>query len=184
MQPPTYGVAILNALRNGYRVDARRGIIYGLKGKPLSIKLHGTQRYPTVPLVVKNMARRYYAVPAHKVVAASVYGREAFEKHVRHGKGGVLDIRIKNLKLGTPSENEMDKPAYVRSRSAKLARAAQPRRPANSILTISQIRWMLKRRVYGPTGRIRRGIVSAWAAKYGVTKTCISGALKTYGRKN
>lgn len=52
---PVYGKAIFNALLNGYKVDTKLGIIYGLKGEPLIIKLRGKQRYPTISLVVVGM---------------------------------------------------------------------------------------------------------------------------------
>lgn len=186
MTLPTYGKAIENALANGYSVDPVNGLIVGLKGKPLAIRLHGTQRYPTVPLVVRGMEKRYYVVPAHKVMAFAIYGTAAFAKgiHVRHGAGGVLDIRASNLSLGSPSENESDKPDEVRSRVGKIARAAQGYRGASIVLTDDKLEWMTSQICYGPTGRVRRGLCTRWAKQFGVTVSGISGAIKSYKERS
>lgn len=179
---PVYSLAIENALRNGYRVDYERGLIYGLKGAPLSIKLHGTQRYPTVPLVVVGMPRRYYVVPAHKVVAYAVWGRDAFMPgvQVRHGKFGVLDIRHSNLSLGTSSENQLDKPAAVRSRAARIARASQDGLN-NAKLNADQVRAL--RTEHSALRRLHpkkfpSAVLTSLKAKYGISNTNIVDIVK------
>ena len=183
-QLPTYALAIANALSNGYHVDAAKGAIYGLKGAPLSVKMNGTQRYPTVPLVVVGMAQRYYVVPAHKVVAYSLWGEAAFAKgiHVRHGKGGVLDITAKNLTLGTAKENEADKCPKVKSAAGRMARAAQDGL-SNAKLNAEQVAQLradhaaLKRKYEGK-GKLPNGTLQALCAKYGIGKTNVNDIVK------
>lgn len=180
---PTYGIAIFNALNNGYKVDTERGIIYGLKGAPLTIKLQGKQRYPSVSLVVVNMPSRYYVVPAHKVVAAALWGEAAFAKgtHIRHGANGVLDISAANLKLGTASENEADKPKYVKSMVARAARAAQPRHGHNSKIDLNtaneiRVEYLELKRLF--PRKMPSGSVIQIAAKYKISKTNIYDIIK------
>lgn len=179
---PVYALAIENALRNGYRVDPVAGRIYGLKGQPLTVKLCGQQRYPTVSLVVVGMPCRYYVVPAHKVVAFFLWGWQTFAKgvQVRHGDAGVLDIREVNLSLGTGSENQYDKSSAVRKAAAQAARTSQGARGPALRLQDEAIIEMLKEISYGPTGRIKRGLVAEWAERYGFSSSCISEAIKSY----
>ena len=185
MSYPAYLYAIEDALSSGYFVDSKRGKVIGLKGKPLTVKLRGSQRYPTVPLVTPNMPKRFYSVPVHKVVAFSLWGRAAFESgvHVRHLNGDTTDNRRTNLALGSPSDNENDKPKAVRVRSAKLARAAQAE-PVNKKLTPRQVSEMRRSVAYGPTGRVRRGQLTMFAARFGVSKSAVSQAIRgiTHGK--
>lgn len=74
---------------------------------------------------------------------------------MRHGDNGVLDISAKNLKLGTASENEADKPRHIKSRAAKAARAAQPKHGNNN--KISQIISDTIRADYAERKRINPG---------------------------
>lgn len=134
--------AIEDALQNGYRVRIEEGQVIGLKGRPLTVKLRGTQRYPTIPMVTPNMPRRFYSVPVHKVVAYAIWGRAAFEDgiQVRHLNASTIDNRGHNLAKGTSSENQYDKPKEVRIRAAKKARAAQGSRPMNAKLNSGSVR--------------------------------------------
>ena len=183
----TYHDAIRDALTSGYRVILETGQIIGLKGEPLGIRLHGSQRYPSVSLVTPNMPNRFYAVPAHKVIAYAAWGDAAFESCVRHLNDNTCDIRIVNLALGTHSENEHDKPSHVRQRSARAARAAQPVRSYNTKVTAKDVIAIRaetdKHRNHN--GRIRRGVVKRLAEHYGVASSTISSiAHRHHGMEN
>jgi hypothetical protein len=110
-----YHEAIQKALNQRYRVDVETGVIYGPKG-PLKIVLRGVQRYPTVSLSLVGEAQ--VVVPAHKVVAFALYGDDAFNQIVRHMDDDPLNLHPSNIRLGTHSENNMDKPPEVRRAAA------------------------------------------------------------------
>lgn len=177
--PVLYHQAIANALSNGYRVDTVHGIIYGLKGKPLRVANHGTQRYPTVTLAVRNMPRRLYAVPAHKVVAFAIWGDAAFAPgaQVRHIRG-VLDISADALRLGTSSDNQLDKAPEIRKAAAVKARASQGRRPLNTVLTEDTVRYIRETCKIGPDGHALYGEVKKLCTLLGLGKSTISMALR------
>jgi hypothetical protein len=178
--------AIMLALRGGkYRVSCAEGRIFGPE-KELQIKRHPGQDCPTVRLHVLGLPRRAYSVPAHKVIAYAIFGPTAFEKgvHVRHLDGDTENNRKDNLALGSPSDNERDKPVYIRHRSATLARASQPHRSFNARLpprSIAEIRQLLASS-QSPGGRVKRGVVKALAEKYRVSSSTISlvGKNKTW----
>lgn len=182
-----YWRAIILAVQQGYSADLERGVIFGPNGKPLSVKLHGKQKYPTIRLHVKGLPRSAYSLAAHKFIGYLIWGEAALagrHSHVRHLNPPTTDIRRANLALGTPSQNELDKPAHVRSASAKAARAAQGKTPHNALLAsaIAEIKEALRTAPRGPTGRMRRGVVSKLATKHGVSKSTISlvGSGKTW----
>jgi hypothetical protein len=129
-------------------------------------------------------------VHVHKFVAFLIWGWAAFEPgiHVRHRDGNTENNTKANLLLGTPSQNERDKPVHVRAASARAARAAQGRVPRNARLTIEEaehIRGEL-RLALGSSGRVRRGVVKEFATRYGVTPSTISlvGKGKTWIASN
>ena len=70
-------------------------------------------------------SKKQHHFPVHKFAAYCYFGDSAFTLHVRHLNGNTLDNSLKNIALGSPSENEMDKPKSVRSNSAKIARSKQ-----------------------------------------------------------
>lgn len=110
------------AYERGYHVT-EDGVLHGFR-KILKIKLCGKQKYPTFST---NWGGRVYSLPIHYLAAYSFYGDAVFDPNlvVRHMDGNVLNISKENIKLGTHSENNMDKPAHVRSRSASIARRTQ-----------------------------------------------------------
>ena len=178
MSLPVSWQAIELAVEQGYRGDPNTGNVVGKSGKPLAVVRRPGQSYPTIRLHVIGLARKAYSVPAHKFMAFVIWGRLALVRgsNVRHGQGGVEDIRRSNLSLGSWSENEMDKPASVRSASARAARAAQGHTPRNALLdqtSVATIRSQLGAEVT-PSGRIRRGVVKGLAAQYGVSPSTIS----------
>lgn len=176
---PEYALAIKDALATGYRVDPEAGVIYGLKGLPLIIKNRGLQRYPTVSLVTPGMRNRFYAVPAHKVIAYALWGDFAFAPgmHVRHGKLGVENITSANLSLGTAKDNEADKDPSVKSAVAKIARAAQDGL-SNAKLNAEQVaslraEYAALKQQHAPKKRLPNGTVVVLVAKYGIGRTNI-----------
>jgi hypothetical protein len=174
-----YWRAIELAIEQGYRGEPKSGDIYGKSGKRLSLKRYGKQEYPTVRLHVDGLPATAYSVPAYKFMAFVIWGRAAFAKgiHVRHLDGDSTNIRGANLLLGTPSQNEFDKPAAVRNASAKAARAAQGRAGPNAILTESRakaIRRELEDAPRSRSGRIQRGVVKEIAGRYGVSSSTVS----------
>lgn len=183
-QFPTYMLAIEDALQHGYSVITETGEIIGLKGRALTIRLRGSQRYPTVSLVTPSMPKRAYAVPAHKVVAYVIWGRDAFKKGtaVRHREKPTTNIRSDNLLLGSHSDNEMDKPKEQRVRAAKIARAAQGYKPPNTILTEDQVR-QIRSVPTGSTGRARWGELKRLAEEFGVSSSTVSMAFRGYTHK-
>ncbi len=181
---PEYAQAIKHALATGYRVDPGAGVIYGLKGRPLAIKTRGLQRYPTVSLVTPGMHRRFYAVPAHKVVACALWGDAAFAPgvHVRHGKKGVENITAGNLSLGTAKENEADKDPSVKSAAGRAARACQDGLN-NAKVTQAQVNALRAEHaalkvLHAGKGKFPNGTISALATKYGLSRTNIYDIVK------
>jgi hypothetical protein len=175
---PVSSMAIVLALVQGYEARPSEGVIVGKSGRTLSVKLHPNMSYPTVRLHVSGLPKRAYSVYAHKVMAYAIFGVAALlpGSVVRHGQGGVEDIRTSNLSLGSYSDNELDKPAHVRRASAQAARAAQPRTPYNALLTKEQAQDIRNSLAAArtKTGRVRRGVVKALAQKYSVSPSTIS----------
>lgn len=161
---------MVEAFERGYRIT-EDGILHGMKGV-INYKLYGNQRYPTFST---NWGGFVYALPVHLFAAYVFYGVSAFEKGVvvRHLNANTLDCSKVNLVLGTPSENENDKPKHVRSRSARIARAAQGKRPLNAKLTddqVSEIREFYK----GLDGnKAPNGSVKKLCLLYGVSRTVL-----------
>lgn len=137
--------AIEFAFKKGYRVTDS-GDLIGLIGKPLSVKLSGTQRYPTFSVAgFDGVGNKYgvYGIPIHKYAAYCFYGDEAKSSEcVRHLNGNTLDFSKENIALGTHQQNEYDKVAKVRSNSARKARAAQGYRAKNSKFSTDQVEYI------------------------------------------
>lgn len=175
-----YWQAIKLAAEQGYRADLDAGIAYGPSGRALQIKRHGTQTYPTLNLHVSGLPRPSYTVHAHKFFAFLLWGERAFAAgvEVRHSPDkNTENNRRDNLKLGTSSENQMDKPPEIRAAAARKARAAQGRTPCNAKLSTEQVRAIkleLLKYPASPTGRVRRGEVKRIAKKFSVSPSTIS----------
>jgi hypothetical protein len=181
-----YHLAIQQALINGYRCDTEHGVVFGLKGFALKAQKRGKQRYGTITLSVPDMEKRQYAVPVHKVIAFAIWREAAFARgiHVRHLDNNSENNRAENLALGSASDNERDKSAVVKSRAARIARAAQAS-PHNVRFVYHEVDTIRQHcdanRVV--SGRIRRGIVKDLALYYNVTPAAISSIAnrKNYG---
>ncbi len=163
-------VRILEAVERGYTIS-ECGSLYGIKGI-LKIKLCGKQRYPTFST---NWGGFVFGVPVHLFAAYVFYGEKAFEKGVvvRHLNANTLDCSKENIVLGTPSENELDKPSYIRKRSATIARASQGKRPINAKLTDSEVAEI--REFYNELAGTKapNGVVKDLCIKYGVSRTVL-----------
>lgn len=137
---------LLRAIKEGYYFDFLTQEIVrpsGLRKKP---KIYGKQRYPSI-------TTNYGSFPVHKLVAYQLYGVAIFEKNtvIRHLDGNVLNLNKDNIKLGTHSQNNLDKPKEKRINAAKKAREFQLkngiRKPQGSILSekdVLKIRDQLK----------------------------------------
>lgn len=83
---------------SGYTVDPVRGIVYGIRGRP--IRKVGPDGY----MYIVNSARKLsYSV--HRFIWESVYGPIPHGLQINHINGVKSDNRICNLELVTPSEN-------------------------------------------------------------------------------
>lgn len=163
-------IRIIEAVDRGYHVSDN-GVLFGVKGK-LSVKLFGEQRYPTFST---NWDGYVYGIPVHLFAAYFFFGSVAFEKGivVRHLDSNTLNFSIDNLKLGTHSENQLDKPKSVRVNAAKIARASQGKRPLNAKLTDDQVAEI--RRFYKALDgkKAPNGSVILLCEKYGVSRTVL-----------
>lgn len=107
---------VLLAYAKGMRTTPR-GQIIGVRGRPLKL-CKGV--YPSFHFVRAFKTRT--RVPAHKFAAYCFFGERALHAPcVRHVNGKRRDLSRRNIRIGTYSDNEHDKPAYVRRRSAQIA---------------------------------------------------------------
>lgn len=174
---------IKQALRIGYRANPETGEIYGKTGKPLTLTLSGSIRYPQVSLHVPNVNPRRksqtYAIPAHKFMGYVIWGEQAFAKgvQVRH-LNGVMDIRAQSLSLGSARENMSDIPPKVRSTAARQARQSQGITPSNAKLSNQDVCFIRKTVRRAPAGGPAPGELERLAAKFRVSKSVISGIIR------
>ena len=160
---------ILEAVERGYSVVG--GKMYGPRGV-LSIKLAGSQRYPTFSTNWQGV----FGVPVHLFAAYQYYGAAAFNpgQVVRHLNGDTLDFSKANLVLGTHSQNNLDKSAEVRQAAARKARASQPVTPGNSKLLPHQVAEIRAAYAQLTTKKAPNGFTQALCTNYGVSRTVIN----------
>lgn len=111
--------AIRYAVTAGYHV-ADDGTVCGPKGI-LKPSLRGRSvKYWHFKVGFAGQSR---AIPVHRLAGYQRFGEAALQPgvHICHGDAGPLDNSVGNLRLGTASENEMDKSRETRVRVAKLA---------------------------------------------------------------
>lgn len=126
MSIPKYHEYILEAYRRGYRMESATGNIISVTGKIRETKLFDGQRYPSFAMtVIVDGKKKTASFPVHKFAAYCYFGADALKLQVRHLDSNTCDASFGNILLGTRRDNEMDKPANIRSRSAKAARASQ-----------------------------------------------------------
>lgn len=164
---------ILEAVAKGYYVAD--GKMYGPRGI-LSIKLAGSQRYPTFSTNWGGV----FGVPVHLFAAYQYYGVDSFNPNqvVRHLNGDTLDFSKANLVLGTPSENNLDKSAEVRIAAARKARASQPVSPGNSKLLPYQVAEIRTAYANLTTKKAPNGFTQNLCTTYGVSRTVIHKIIK------
>lgn len=81
-----------------YRIDAEKGIVYGLRGQPIRRRANGY-------VVVR--AHAHIVGMAHRMIWESVHGPIPSGMQINHVNGKKADNRIANLELVTPSENTL-----------------------------------------------------------------------------
>jgi hypothetical protein len=112
-------LTIVHLYDRGYRVS-EDGVFTNYKGEVRSVKLKSNHKYPQSQVIIDGKKMNYHI---HRLAAYCFYGDKMFEEgiHVRHLNGNVLDVSKNNIALGTPSENEQDKPKVMRVRNARKA---------------------------------------------------------------
>ncbi len=141
---------------HGYRIDAERGLIYGLKGKPIGSR--DSSGYLQID------ARSRADVPgrmlsSHKLIWTAANGPIPDGFEVNHRNGNKADNRISNLELVTHQENIL----HAYRTGLKSNRGEQ--HPSNR-LTEDAVRVIRRRRASGET-------LARIAADFGVTLTTI-----------
>ena len=177
------------AVLKGVRFDFDSQEIITHTGKRVKPKIYGSQRYPSYTIAVKQKQRISFAI--HKFAAYILYGEEAL-KHgvvVRHLDGNVLNISKENIKLGSPKDNEHDKPASIRSWVASMARRAQiqkgissPNKKISDDLALE----LLREYKNAKSGRKKLpvGFIGEWVKKTGLSYAGISAIISGKYRKN
>jgi hypothetical protein len=84
-------------MHKGYRIDPERGIVFGIRGKPI-IK-QNTGGY------IQAERRAGPSSRAHRLVWESVNGPIPDGMQINHRNGIKTDNRLENLELATASEN-------------------------------------------------------------------------------
>lgn len=164
-----YHEYIKEAFSRGYRINQETGNIVSPTGKIRENKLFGSQRYASFAMTkIINGVKKTASFPVHKFAAYCYFGDSAFTLHVRHLNGNTLDNSLKNIALGSPSDNEMDKPKSVRSNSARIARSKQGHSGLTSKLN------------YNDAQLIKNSKESSniLAKKFNVSKSCIQSIKK------
>lgn len=171
-------VRILEAVERGYAID-EDGNLFGPKG-PIIYKLSGTQRYATFSTNWGGV----FGVPVHMFAAYKFFGTACFEKgvNIRHMDRNTLNNSKSNLKLGSSSENQLDKPVEVRSYAAKCARASQPTRAANSKLTRDSYSALLKLYNSFSQSKLPNGKLQEIASEFQISRVSVLHAVngRTY----
>lgn len=161
---------IVEAVQRGYWVTDD-GRLIGPKGN-IKFSKAGKQRYPTFST---NWGGFVYGLPVHQFAAYCFYEDEYLHgtKIVRHLNGDTLDVSKNNIRLGTYSENEYDKPQKVRMRSTRLARQAQGFTPINAKLTEDQVREI--RQIYADANgkKLKQGMAAELSKRFGVSRTVL-----------
>lgn len=105
---------LLDAYNKGYRVIDGQ-VFY--KGNNVKGRIDKT-RY--LKISIRNLNKERCRVPVHRLLAYQKYGNKIFEKgiHVRHLDSNSLNNLDRNIQIGTPKENNMDKSKEVRLLSA------------------------------------------------------------------
>ena len=136
---------VREAHHRGYRVT-EDGRLLGSRGKEIKYFHYPNNRrsYPRFSLNTKRIDYvpwDTYSIPVHFLAAYCFYGDEVFNPHlhIRHLNGDKCDFSKSNIKLGTPKDNEQDKPVEVRRRTASAGGKAYVAKYGSTHLT--NLRW-------------------------------------------
>jgi len=150
------------AFEKGCRVT-RDGEVIGLQGFPLKLR--------KTPQGYLSFSYLSYPVMVHRLAALQWIGNVIFIPgvEVRHLDGNPLNNTRENIRVGTPSENQMDRPSEDRLKYSKNA-ASHKRK-----LTDDQLRNFREDRKKGASYK-------TLCAKYEISKTSVSYIVnnKTY----
>lgn len=160
---------MLEALDRGYTVTDE-GVLYGPKGR-INFKCYGKQKYPTFST---NWGSPL-GIPVHQFAALVFYGRESFSTNlvVRHLDGNTMNLSKDNIKLGTHSENNMDKPAQTRRNAAGQARRSQGITPANAKLSAEDVNYIRRKYAELEGKKAPNGWTKKLSAELGVSRTVL-----------
>jgi len=163
---------IISAHLDGYRVI--EGEIKSPYGKTLKISLYGNQKYPT--FTYTGSFKKPYGIPCHQFAAYCYFGERSFTPSlvIRHLDGNTLNFHISNIRLGTHSQNNLDKSKEIRQSAAKKARASQGTTPLNAKLSPKQVQ--LVRDFYSTLKgkKAAPGSVQQLGLDLGVTRTTLN----------
>ena len=160
-------MAVLEAAKRGYKVE-KNGEVFAPNGKRLVAPVDPSKGYRRFTIRCDG---KFLAVRVHKLVAFQKFGSAAFRKgiEVRHLDGNRINNTWSNIAIGTPHENQMDKPSSVR-RAVALNAASKLRK-----LTESELRRFRSLREQGWTYK-------ELGKEFGLSKSTISYIVnrKTY----
>lgn len=126
-------VAIKTAIQKGYRV-VNGAIEYKGRTRMLQKDRHGYLYFSIrIPL---GQAKVF----VHRLVAFQKYGDLVFEDgmQVRHLNGDQTNNSNQNISIGTASQNNMDKPKWIRQKAAKRAAMAKKKHDHSAIIMYHQ----------------------------------------------
>lgn len=109
---------LIYAYKKGYRcID---GNVYSSFNNKLALTLHKSTGYLTFNIKLKN--KNATMVYVHRLVAYQKFGDKLFEPGIetRHLDNNKLNNLDENIKIGTKSQNMMDKPKEERTRISKM----------------------------------------------------------------
>lgn len=113
--------AALAAYFKGYRITDS-GDLLGPSGRKITVKARKSDRgYPRFGVWLED-EKRSVRIAVHKFAALCFYGLKAFSSPcIRHGDDDRTNFARDNLKLGSYSDNMLDRCPDERSRSARIA---------------------------------------------------------------
>jgi hypothetical protein len=117
-----YQDSILYAYQEGYRIT-REGQVVSRNGKlrKICISKRGYAAFS-----IASPRRKVLRIEVHKLAAYQWFGEPALKGVVRHLDGNPSNNQIENLRVGTQSENMLDRPPAARKAHAQ--KAANKRR--------------------------------------------------------
>lgn len=113
----TNNKALIEAYKRGYRIKNNKLI------SPVNGEIKGQYTEEGYHYFRMNFENKSTKIRAHRLAAYEKFGKKLFGKniHVRHLDGNPRNNKFTNLELGTPSQNNQDKPVEVRKNAAKKA---------------------------------------------------------------